>query len=431
MNIVQLNPGSGNAFYCENCIRDTSIVLALQKQGHKTIVVPLYLPVVADDIHIKPDAPIFFGGINVYLQQKSSLFRKTPRWIDRIFDSPFLLKLAAKRAGITRAEDLGDMTLSMLLGEEGNQAKEVERLTEWMRSIGKPDLVQFSNALLLGMAHQIKEKIKVPLLCILQDEDIWLDAVPEPQRSILWATLTKKASEIDAFVAVSNYYKDVMCNRVNIPCDRIHVVYNGIQIEKYKQSNMLFDPPVIGFIERPCKDKGFDILAKAFMILKKDDRFKNVKLKVAGGMTPDDEPLVNDIRKKFTKAGIINDFELLPHISLKERYEFYSSLSILSVPAEHKEAFGIYIIEASACRVPVVQPNHGSFPELLNITNGGIIYEPNEPQALANAIESLLLDPARARELGSQGRKAVIERFNIERTSQEFIEVINKVVAKS
>lgn len=429
MKIVQLIPGSGNAFYCENCFRDTNLVMSMRAKGHDVAVVPLYLPIMSEDAHCKPDAPIFFGGINVYLQQKSSLFRKTPRWLDRMFDLPALLKWVAKKAGMTKAEELGDMTLSMLLGEKGNQAKEVKRLVDWLELSGKPDLVQFSNALLLGMAHQIKERLKIPLVCILQDEDIWLDAMPEPQRSTLYETIKQRSTEVDAFISVSNYYKQLMCDKLSLPCDRVHVVYNGIRADSYAQSEIPFNPPVIGFLERQCKEKGLGILAEAFIILKKNNRIPNVKLRIAGGMSPGDEPYVNSVRQKFADAGVSDNVEFLPNLSGKARVDFLSSLSVLSVPAEHKEAFGVYIIEAMASGVPVAQPNQGAFPELLNITKGGIIFEPNEPQVLANALESLLLNPDHIRELGNQGRKSVKENFTIERMAEEFMDVMNKVTA--
>lgn len=426
MKIAQLMPGSGNAFYCENCLRDTSIVLELQKQGHQSLVVPLYLPIESEDPQL--DAPIFFGGINVYLQQKSSLFRKTPRWLDKLFDAPFLLRMAGKRSGMTQASELGDMTLSMLLGEKGNQSKEVDRVTKWLKESGKPDLVQFSNALLLGMAHQIKEELNVPLLCLLQDEDIWLDAMPDPLREKLWDTMSQRASEVDAFISVSEYYKQQMVQRLSIPPEKIHVVYTGIQTEKYKQSLLPYDPPVIGYLERQCKEKGLDVLAKAFIILKKDNRFKNIKLRVAGGMTPGDEPFVNGVKRYLTKAGVIGDVEFLPNLEVRERIEFLSSLTVLSVPAEHKEAFGVYVIEALASGVPVVQPNHGAFTELMNIIKGGIIYEPNEPSILAKEMGSLLQNPERARELGNIGKKAVVENFRIEDTTRKFVKVMTSLV---
>lgn len=427
MKIAQLVPGSGNAFYCENCLRDASIITELQKQGHQPIVVPLYLPIVLETDNVA-EAPIFFGGINVYLQQKSSFFRKTPRWFDRIFDLPSLLKLAGKRSGMTQASELGDMTLSMLLGEKGNQAKEVKRLVNWLKQSAKPDLVQLSNALLLGMARQIKKELGIPILCLLQDEDIWLDAMPEPLRTKLWETMSERARDVDAFVSVSEYYKGQMSHRLGIPSEKIHVVYTGIQTEKYKQSNLPYDPPIIGYLERQCKEKGLEVLAKAFAILKKDSRLKNTKLLVAGGMTPGDEPFVDSIKKYLTQSGVIDDVEFLPNLNINERIEFLSKLTVLTVPAEHKEAFGIYVIEALASGVPVVQPNYGAFTELMNILKGGIIYEPNEPEILAKELGSLLESPERAKELGNIGKKAVEEHFKIEYTAQKFVKLITSLV---
>jgi hypothetical protein len=80
MNIVQITPGAGS-MYCGGCFRDNSLVAALRKQGHQTLMVPLYLPLTLDEPDQSAGTPIFFGGINVYLDQKSALFRKAPRWL--------------------------------------------------------------------------------------------------------------------------------------------------------------------------------------------------------------------------------------------------------------------------------------------------------------------------------------------------------------
>ena len=73
--------------------------------------------------------------------------------------------------------------------------------------------------------------------------------------------------------------------------------------------------------------------------------------------------------------------------------------------------------------------NQGAFPELLGLTEGGILYEPNEPEVLADAMEKLLLDPERGRELGRKGRKAVFEKFSVESMSQNVLKVIETVLA--
>jgi glycosyltransferase involved in cell wall biosynthesis len=432
VKIVKLIPGAGNTFYCENCLRDSGRVKALQKLGHDVIVVPLYLPLMTDEPNAPcpSNVPIFFGGINVYLQQKSALFRKTPRWLDRIFDSKKLLKWAAGKAGMVRYEELGETTLSMLRGEEGRQSKELERLVGWLASEEPPDVVHFSNALLLGMARRIKEELRVPLVCSLQDEDILLDALLEQHRQLAWDTLSQRAAEVEAFIAVSNYYKDFMCERLEIPADRVHVIYNGIELDGYQPADSPPNPPVIGYLERQCRDKGLHTLVEAFIILKKNERVPHLKLRIAGGKTADDEPFVQEMRQRLIEEGFSDDAEFLGKLNRNERLDFLRTISVMSVPAEHQEAFGIYIIEALASGVPVVQPRHGAFPELLEIARGGLLCEPNDANSLATAIEKLLLNPQQARELGSQGRKTVFANFSMEQMAHEILRVMEKVTSK-
>ncbi len=232
MKIIQLVPGSGDAFYCENCVRDGTFFKALHDQGHDILRLPLYLPIASNELEDHTVDSVFFGGVNVYLQQKSSLFRKTPRWIDKVFDSPGLLKWAANKNGMTNAEELGELTLSMLRGEEGRQTKELNRLVAWLKTKEKPDVIHLSNALLLGMTRRLKEELQVPVVCSLQDEDMWIEALPEPQRQAVWDTMIERAAHADGFIPVRHYYRDVMCNRLGIACEQVHFVFYGIDITK-------------------------------------------------------------------------------------------------------------------------------------------------------------------------------------------------------
>src|SRR2546426_4728518 len=125
MNIIQLTPGAG-AMFCGNCFRDNALVAALRQLGHRVTLVPLYLPLTLDEEDQSAGAPIFFGGINVYLEQKSKLFRQAPAWIHNLFASRPLLRWASGKAAKTRAGELGELTLSMLRGEEGNQTRELD-----------------------------------------------------------------------------------------------------------------------------------------------------------------------------------------------------------------------------------------------------------------------------------------------------------------
>ena len=212
MRIVQLTPGTGS-FYCGTCLRDNALVTELRRQGHDAMLVPMYLPLTLDETPASKDEPVFYGGVNVYLQQVLPLFRKTPRWLDRLLDTQGILKYAGKRAAMTRADDLGDITLSMLRGEEGSQVKELDRLADWLADDGHADVVCLSNALLIGLARRIKERTGAAVACFLNGEHAFLDSLPEPERRAAWDTLAERAAELDAFLPVSQYYADLMTDR--------------------------------------------------------------------------------------------------------------------------------------------------------------------------------------------------------------------------
>lgn len=427
MRVVQLMPGAGGTFYCENCIRDAGLLRALRRMGHDAISVPLYLPLQLDEPTDASPSPVFYGGINVYLQQKTDLFRRTPRWVDRLLDSPALLRLAARKASMTDAETLAATTLSMLRGEEGRQTKELERLVAWLEAEGRPDLVCISNALLLGLARRTKAALGVPVVCLLQDEDIFLDAFPEHRRDEAWAMVAERARDVDAFVAVSHYYAAAMRERLRLPESKVHVVYSGLATDGYVPAAAPPEPPTIGFLDRMCPEKGFDILVEAFILLKARPEFAALRLVGAGGWTAGDRPYLARIRKRLTAAGVADDVLGEGNLDRAGRQQFLPRLSVLSVPARHPEAFGMYVLEALAAGVPVVMPRHGALPELLEATRGGLLCEPEDPQSLADRLAELLADPGQARAIGQRGRQAVLANFSEDRMAREVALVYERV----
>jgi glycosyltransferase involved in cell wall biosynthesis len=423
MKIVYIVPGSGATFYCDNCLRDTAAAQSLRKLGHDVVLVPMYLPLLTDDPAVSRDVPVFFGGINAYLQQKIGLFRITPRWVDRLFDARWLLKLAARKAGSTRASGLGDMTLSMLRGEAGHQAKELDRLVAWLAAEGKPDVVHISNALLVGLAGRIRKELGCAVVCALQNEDTWLDAMDPDDSRQCWEAIAARAADVDAFAAVSRYYADTMRRRLRLAEDHVRVVHIGIETADYQEASLTMAPPVIGYLSRMAESLGLGILFDAFVELKRKDRWKALQFKAAGGGTDDDKRFLRSLRLRADELGVGSDVEFVDALDRDSRLRFLQSLSVLSVPVPHGEAFGTYILEALAAGVPVVQPRAGAFPELIESTGGGILYEPELAGGLVAAIESVLGDPARARDMARHGRAAVRQDFSVERMAENFLKV--------
>ena len=407
MRILSLTPGTGGTFYCQNCLRDGQLVRALRRAGHDVLMVPLYLPITLDAEGLSEERRVFFGGINVYLQQQLGLFRKTPRWLDRLFDAPWMLRQAAAREGSTNAADLGPMTWSMLQGRHGRQRKEFDRLVAWLQTQPKPDVALISNALLLGVAVELREALGVPIVCSLQDEDTWIDAMPDPWRDRCWDLLSEQSQKVDAFVAVSDWYAGRMVERARIPRERITTVPLGIDWDATVVANTPAEPPVLGYLSRIHPEQGFSLLVDAFIALKQDPRLKTLKLRATGGVTSGDRDYVRAMCAKLEEADVDGDVEIVDTFDRRSREAFMQSLHVLSAPAPGGEAFGLFILEANACGVPVVQPDAGAFREVIEMTGGGVTYDPAQPDALVETLRGLLLDPERARALGEQGRAAV------------------------
>jgi glycosyltransferase involved in cell wall biosynthesis len=424
LRVVQVLPGSGDSFYCENCVRDNALVRSLEKAGQDVVAVPMYLPRISDPLEAAANVPVFYGGINAYLQQNSKIFRWTPRWIDRIFDSKFLLRIAARRAGSVRARGLGEMTLSVLQGREGRQAKELERLVRWLEAQEKPALTHLSSPLLLGIGAEIKRRLGTPVVCTLQDEDVWIDAMEEPWRSRCWEAMAEGAKDVAAFHAVSRYFGDIMRDRLRVPPEKVHVAHVGI--DAGPPPGEPAKAPAIGFLSRMSGKMGLGLLVDAWTILRKT--VPGLRLHLSGGSTGDDTAFLDALKKRFAEEGSAGDVTFFDDLSPEPRRAFLSTLSILSVPAPNGVAFGTYILEALAAGVPVVLPRLGSYPEIIEATGGGVLYAPNDAETLARELGALLADPGRRADLGRGGREAVVKSFSLESMAARMLEIYRGVL---
>ncbi len=433
MNIVQLTPGAGGMF-CGNCFHDNALVAALRGLGHDALMLPLYLPINVDEDDQSAGQPIFFGGVNVYLEQKSAFFRNAPGWVHRLLNSRRLLDWAAGRAVKTRADEAGELLISMLRGEAGNQNREITELIAWLREHQKPDVICLSNALLIGMARRLRAELNVPVVCLLQGEEPYLDSLPEAQRGPAWRLLAERAVDVDAWIAPSRWNADCLTARLKLTPERVHVVHNGISLDGFevrtqKSEGRSQKAPVLGFFARMCKDKGLDTLVEAFIHLKNRGNVPRLKLHIGGGYGPGDEPFVKTLRVRLAEAGFIGEVSFSPNLSRVEKLAFLQSLTVFSVPATYGEAFGLYVVEALAAGVPVVQPRHGGFPEIIAATGGGVLCEPNDPKSLADALEQLLLNPERAQALGEAGCNVVHEHFTAEAMARYTLAVFETAIS--
>jgi len=423
MKIVNIVPGFGGTFYCGNCLRDSGYTKSLIKLGHDAMMLPIYLPLTLEHGVEKDTNPIFYGAVNIYLKQSFKIFRKMPTWMENFFNSSAILRYAAKKAGSTRTEGLEEMTISMLMGKDGNQNTELQELIDFLKVHEKPDIVHLSNALLLGLAKQIREQLNVPVVCSLQDEDVWVDAMNDFYREKVWNLMSERGKDVDAFIAVSDYYAAEMKEKMNIPDEKMHIVPIGVDSSIYKYSEPEKSPQVIGYISRMYKEHGFGLLIDAYIKLKQNPKFKDVLLKLSGGYTADDKKYVRKQFKKLKQAGLFNDVEIIEDHLAESRYEFFNKLTILTVPVLKGEAFGTYQLEAMACGIPIVQPALGAFPEIVKQTQGGVTFSPNTVDAMSGKWIEVLSDQHKIDEMSKLGKKSVEEKFSIDEISKQVLEI--------
>jgi glycosyltransferase involved in cell wall biosynthesis len=421
MKIVLLTPGTGS-YYCGVCMRDNALAKEVIRQGHDAVMLPMYLPLTLDEPSANAETPVFFGGINVYLQQRFAIFRKSPRWLDQLLNYRGFLRLAAGRSDMTDGAELGAITLSMLRGEEGNQAKELEELMQWLRA-HQPDSVWLSTALLAGLARRITTELHIPVLCSLQGEDVFLDDLPAPWRERSWDTLAERARDIAAFIAPSRFYGDLMGGRMRLTSDQLRVIPNGITLDGFESPAQSAQPPVIGFLARFTEGKGLDLVVDAFLEMERRSHFPKLRLCCIGAMTGEDERFVATLKEKLANAGCAARAEFHPNVSREEKIALLKTLTLLTVPTRYGEAFGLYLLEALAAGVPVVQPRTAAFPEIVEETGGGILFDEMTPASCADAWERLLGNPQEAAELGRRGRERVFQEYSIQQLAERYLDL--------
>jgi glycosyltransferase involved in cell wall biosynthesis len=218
-----------------------------------------------------------------------------------------------------------------------------------------------------------------------------------------------------------------MQRRAGIAADRVRVVPIGVEVDSYPAASPDPAAPVIGYLARMCEACGLGDLVDAFLRLR--ERRPALRLAVTGGKTHDDDHFLREVRGRIERAGASGSVAFLADFGAESRRRFLSSLTVLSVPGTGQTAFGLYVLEALAAGVPAVQPRAGAFPELIEPTGGGLLYDPFEPGALERALAALLDDPARARELGRRAREGAARHFSVDAMAEAYLDIYRSVRA--
>ena len=408
--------------YCGSCLRDNAMASELMKRGHDVLLLPVYTPTLTDEPNVSTDH-VVLGGISAYLEQYVPLFRKTPRWLDRVWDSKTALNLATRRSISTNPKTLGEMTVSVLKGEGGFQRKEIDKFLDWVKDEAPPDVVNLPYTLLLGLAEPIKQALKAPILCTLQGEDLFLDNLQEPYRTQSLNLIRDHLQHVELFLSVSEYYAEFMPDYLGIPREKIRVVPIGINPEGFELRRADRGGPfTVGFFGRIAPEKGLHVLAEAYRIARQSGELPEARLEAAGYMAPDARPYLDEIQKRLQDARLGGEFHYRGVVERADKIAFLRGLDMMSMPATYDEPKGVSLLEAMACGVPLVQPRRGSFTEIVERTGGGLLVQPDDPQSLAGGILKLARDAKLAEDLSANGFRGVREHYTAAHMADKVLE---------
>lgn len=433
MRIVSITAGAGGMF-CGSCLRDNAAAAALIALGHDALLVPTYTPITTDEQDVSTGR-VFLGGVNVYLQNAGWLFRHLPGVLDKLLNTNALLRWAGGFVGRTDYSKLGGLTTAMLQGTHGRAKKEIARLVDWMAADVKPDAVLMTNALLSGCVPAIRERLGVPVVTTLQGDDVFLDALPEADRRRCVALIQENDRHTSGYMATSHDYADHMSAYLGLDRAKIDVVYPGLNLKGHGSpvARPADRPPTLGYFARFAPEKGFHSAVEAFVRLRRCPGLEKLRFVFGGWLGEKYKPYFAEQVNKLTAAGLHSpaDFEHTPAPDLASKAKFFQGIDVLSVPVSFREPKGLYVLEAWANGVPVVQPRSGTFPELIDPTGGGRMYDPAEPDQLDEQLASLLLDLPSAAEVGKKGHAGLHERFTARHMAEATVELLGKYVGST
>jgi glycosyltransferase involved in cell wall biosynthesis len=414
MRIAYLAAGAAG-MYCGACLHDNTLAAALLAAGEDVLLVPTYTPLRTDEASVSLDR-VYFGGAKVYLAQRWALFRRRFAPLDGLLNSRLVTRWLGRMRVSVDARRLGPLTVSILKGEEGPLRQELTELVDWLAADVRPDVVHLSNALLAGWAGPIRRRLSVPVVSSLAGEDVFLELLPPPHYDEARRLLTERCRDVTACVAYNRYYADFMIDYAGLDAERVEVIPLGLNLTGYgpRPPRAPGAPPTLGYFARIHPDKGLHLLVEAFCRLAEDERLAGLRLLAGGYLAPDQRHYLDEQRRRLRDCGLEDRFTYAGELDRAGKIALLQSMDVMCLPTVYRESKGLPALEALAAGVPVVLPAHGGFPELIADTGGGELFKPADTAALAEVLCPLLLDTARAAELGRRGQEAIRQRYSAE-----------------
>lgn len=423
-------------------MQDNTLARALRLAGADAILLPTYTPIRVDEEN-ESMSRVFLGGVNVYLDSRLPGWKFLPRIFKRWLDRPGVVRFLSKRSSSTDASQLGDLTIDLLRGIAGPQQAEIKELIDFLCDDLRPDVVLFSNALLSGIVPELKSRFPGHIACLLQGDDIFLEALAEPWKTQARELVSHNAAGFDGLFTHSRYYAEFMSRYLDLPTTRFRTIPLTIDGDLLRTSDHRnVDVPqlndaangtsgirrtTIGYFARICPEKGvFHFLDAAEDVVAQQSDIDFV----IAGFLPELHRTKFEKRllavQKLAGKGRIR-WEGSP-ADRDQKFRILRSFDWLCVPTEYQEPKGLYVLEAALAGVPALLPNHGAFPERVADLECGKLYEPGSRKALADAVLNLPSADSGSKSPNSVLRYRCLERYGMANTGPEILKAIREVL---
>ena len=442
--VVFLTAGAAG-MYCGSCMHDNALARELRNQGVDCLLQPVYTPIRTDTLNIA-DPKVFFGGIHIYLLQRMPWLKHVPASIRRTLDWSPLISLATRRSHATDANQLGQLAVSMLRGADGRQSQEVARLTDWLAVQVQPHALVLSNILIGGALPSIRRRLPdTRLVVVLQGDDIFLDHLPDQARGEAIRLCQELVPVVDRFVVNSQFYADKMGEMLNIPSERFAITPLSIDVTPFNRDLLETSQSTatthgsapdlfkrsdsdesfrLGYMARIAPEKGFHHLVDSFIRLASKPEHSDLTLHASGWLGESSRKYFQAQQQKLVAAKLSDRFTYHGSPDLDQKVSFLQSLDLFSVPTDYHDPKGLFVLESLAAGVPVIQPDHGAFGELIGSTGGGVLTKPGCLDELCAAIEELKLNQSQRVALGVSGQQRVIEHHAMGRAVEQLKEIL-------
>ena len=297
----------------------------------------------------------------------------------------------------------------------------------WTTGQRKYRCVTSCRKILVRALPEIQERLGIPVVCGLQGESDFVEQFPEPWKDEAVELIRRHARAVDVFTVPYEGYIEDMAEFLDEDPSRFRVVPPGIHPDPPGDESGGSGGPVrIGYLSRIRREKGIDLLVEAFRRLQSGDGTE-AHLWVAGELPKPAEQLWEELRDSLQEDGLGECLDFRGELDGPEKEQFLADCDVMALPSRQLECRGMACLEAMAAGLPVVVPERGIFPEIVERTGGGLLFPPEDVESLARALEELTTDAERRRTMARHARQGVDEHYSARRAAEAALAVSREV----